>query len=67
MSRRIDDAKIDVAKQLEAMSEEMTVLACTIQFISGFDSAWQVRADEIIVMAANVKQWAENIEAGNAP
>ena len=67
MSRRIEDAKIDVALRLEELAEEMTVIASSMQFIAGFDPAWSAKADEIIADAAKVKQWANNIEGGNAP
>jgi len=67
LTRRIDDAKIQTALNLDSLAEEMTVIACSMQFVAGFDSAWAARADDIIVMAAKVKQWANNIEAGNAP
>jgi len=67
MSRRIEDAKIDVALTLDELSEEMNTVASTMIFIAGFSPEWQERAEQLIAYATKVKQWADNIEAGKAP
>jgi hypothetical protein len=64
MTRRVENAKIDIALQLDTLHEEMMVLASAMQFIAGFEPSYGDKADELIAMAAKAKDWANAIEEG---